>query len=489
MSFNRNKLDLKQKLSPSKHHHGRLTSAAFFALIISTVTFNLGFANENDQDKFEKIFHVYVGKTYIGAVADENSVKQIIEQKEQQANDRYEDYTIDASSDVKIVPEQVFEVDTNEQSTLTKLQEAITVQAQGYALKVGGTVIASLKDREDYEAVVDRLKLQYVTQKELSELKSRGPSTILPELQQNETRLVDVQLSSDITGEEISVDPSKIMTVEQTVHLLKTGTLETESYTVQAGDVLGSIAAMYNLKTNKLLEINPNLTNDTILQIGQQINVTIEKPYVSVKVITEKKTLEDVDFEKVVEEDETMLKGERVVKQEGVKGKREATYKIIEENGVRTASVLTSEDMLIEPKDYVVVVGTKVIPSVGTGTFAWPTIGGYVSSQKGYRWGRKHEGIDIARPSNYTIAASDNGIVTTAGRHATYGKYIVVDHNNGFETLYAHLSKINVSVGQVVEQGSTIGIMGSTGRSTGTHLHFEVHKNGVVMNPLSYLNE
>ena len=154
---------------------------------------------------------------------------------------------------------------------------------------------------------------------------------------------------------------------------------------------------------------------------------------------------------------------------------------------MRTARVLTSEDMLIAPKEYVVVVGTKVIPSVGTGTFAWPTIGGYVSSKKGHRWGRKHEGIDIARPSNYTIKASDNGVVTTAGRHSTYGNYVVVDHNNGYETLYAHLSKISVSVGQVVEQGSAIGVMGSTGRSTGTHLHFEVHKNGAVMNPLAYL--
>ena len=487
MSSNRDKLDLKKKLSSMKHQRVRWSSAAFFALIISTVTFNLGFANENDQDEFEKIYHVYVGKAYIGAVTDENSVKQIIERKERQANKQYEGYTIDASSEVKIVPEQVFEVDTNEQSTLTKLQEAITVQAQGYALKVGGTVIASLKNRADYEAVVDRLKLQYVTQNELDELKSRGPSTILPELQQNETRLVDVQLSVDITGEEISVDPSKIMTVEETIRLLKTGTLETKSYTVQAGDVLGSIAKMYSLTTEQLLQINPLLTDDSILRIGQQINVTIEKPYVSVKVITEKKTLEEVDFEKVVEEDETMLKGEHVVKQEGVKGKKEATYTIIEENGVRTTRVLTSEDVLIAPQDYVVVVGTKVIPSVGTGTFAWPTIGGYVSSKKGYRWGRKHEGIDIARPSNYTIKASDNGVVTTAGRHATYGNYIVVDHNNGYETLYAHLSKISVSVGQVVEQGSSIGIMGSTGRSTGTHLHFEVHKNGAVMNPLAYL--
>ena len=215
MSSSGNKLDLKQNLSLMKRHNSKLTPA-IFALIFSTVTFNLGFASENDKEEFEKIFHVYVGNNYIGAVANENSIEKIIEQIEQQVNNQYEDYTINASSEVKIVPEQVFEIDTNEQSTLNKLQEAITVQAEGYALKVGGTVITSLKNQEDYEAVIDGLKLQYVTQSQLDELKLRSFSGVLPDLQQNETRLVDVKLSADITGEEISVDPSKIMTVEET---------------------------------------------------------------------------------------------------------------------------------------------------------------------------------------------------------------------------------------------------------------------------------
>ena len=74
-----------------------------------------------------------------------------------------------------------------------------------------------------------------------------------------------------------------------------------------------------------------------------------------------------------------------------------------------------------------------------------------------------------------------------AGTSGTYGNRIVINHNNGFTTLYGHLSSINVEVGQVVEKGSVIGIMGSTGNSTGTHLHFEVEKNGSLENPLSYV--
>jgi murein DD-endopeptidase MepM/ murein hydrolase activator NlpD len=488
MSSNRNKLDLiGLKLSLKNRHNSKLKMAAVLALIVSTVTFNLGFANEADKEEFEKIFHVYVADAYIGAVANEASIQQLVEQKEQDASMQYKDYTIDAGSDITIVPEQVFTVDTEEQETLTKLEEVITVQAQAYSLQVGGTVVASLKDQDDFKAVIDGIKLQYISQQQLNELEARASSNSLPELQVGQTRLVDVTLSTDVTGQERSVDPSEIVTVQEAIQLLQTGTLETESYEVQAGDVLGLIAQKHGLKIAQLLQLNPFLTEDSILRIGDQLNVTVEKPYVSVKAIYEKKAAQEIEFAKIVEEDDTMLKGERIVKQEGTNGKKEVSYLITEENGVRTERIPTAENILVEPQDYVVVIGTKVIPSVGTGTFAWPANGGYISSQMGHRWGRYHYGIDIARPSNYTIKASDNGVVKTAGRHSTYGNYVVIDHNNGYESLYAHLSKIDVEVGQVVGQGVAIGVMGSTGRSTGTHLHFEIHKNGAEVNPLAYL--
>ena len=98
-----------------------------------------------------------------------------------------------------------------------------------------------------------------------------------------------------------------------------------------------------------------------------------------------------------------------------------------------------------------------------------------------------HKGLDIARPSNRSILAADNGVVVSAGADGSFGNKIVINHNNGLKTLYAHLSSIDVSVGQTVEKGSKIGVMGSTGNSTGIHLHFEVHKNGVFQNPLNYV--
>nr|WP_259548534.1 peptidoglycan DD-metalloendopeptidase family protein [Heyndrickxia oleronia] len=175
------------------------------------------------------------------------------------------------------------------------------------------------------------------------------------------------------------------------------------------------------------------------------------------------------------------------VKQKGKNGKSELTYIIIEENGKQVKKDINEEKVLKKPVNHIVIVGTKVTPSRGSGDFAWPTNGGYISSQLGQRWGSMHKGIDIARPSNRTIKAADNGRVVFAGWDGGYGNKIIIDHNNGFRTVYAHLSSINVSAGEIVPKGSAIGVMGATGDATGIHLHFEVYKDGNLMNPLSYL--
>lgn len=489
MSSKWNKKDLKKfNLGLFKRGNDKYKKAAIAALLLSSLTFNLGFAKETeDKDTFEKVYHVYVANSYIGSVSEEIAIQEVIDQKQQEASIEYKEFSIDAGASITVIPEQVFTVEAKDNETIEKLQEAIVVEAQAYALQVNETPIAYVKDLAMYEEAINMLKRQYVSQEDLDKLKASISSTEQSQLQDGETRLVAVTLSEEITGAETTIQPSEIITAEQAVKLLQTGALEQEIYAVQAGDVLGSIAQKHGLRTAELLALNPSITENTVLQIGQAINVTVNKPYVSVEAVYEKFKIETMDFAKVVEEDETMLKGDKVVKQEGAPGKKEVSYLITEQNGQRTERVQTSEEVLAEPENRVVVVGTKVIPSRGTGTFSWPAVGGYISSEMGARWGSYHRGIDIARPSNYTIKASDNGVVTFTGRDGTYGNKVVVNHNNGYETIYAHLSQIDVSVGQVVAQGTAMGVMGSTGRSTGTHLHFEVHKDGSYVNPLAYL--
>ena len=120
----------------------------------------------------------------------------------------------------------------------------------------------------------------------------------------------------------------------------------------------------------------------------------------------------------------------------------------------------------------------------GTGQFAWPT-SGHIS--QGYSW--YHKAVDIANKDAPDVLAADGGTVILAGwvPPMAYGNHVIIDHGNGFVTLYAHLSQIYVGVGQKVARGQAIGKMGSTGRSTGTHLHFEIRQNGSTQNPLNFL--
>lgn len=132
--------------------------------------------------------------------------------------------------------------------------------------------------------------------------------------------------------------------------------------------------------------------------------------------------------------------------------------------------------------------------ALGTGVYTWPTPGWKgITSPYGMRWHpilnqrKMHTGVDIGAPGGASIVAADSGTVITAGWMGGYGQVVVIDHGKGMSTLYAHQSKILVSKGEVVAKGQTIGKVGSTGWSTGPHLHFEVRINGAHTNPMNYI--
>jgi murein DD-endopeptidase MepM/ murein hydrolase activator NlpD len=130
--------------------------------------------------------------------------------------------------------------------------------------------------------------------------------------------------------------------------------------------------------------------------------------------------------------------------------------------------------------------GSVAVGPPSAAGLVWP-VHGTLTSGFGPRWGRMHEGIDIAGGSGTPIAAAATGTVISAGWSGGYGQLVVLDHGDGLSTAYAHLSSIAVSAGQTVPQGSVVGGMGTTGSSTGVHLHFEVRVNGAAVNPLGYL--
>lgn len=141
-------------------------------------------------------------------------------------------------------------------------------------------------------------------------------------------------------------------------------------------------------------------------------------------------------------------------------------------------------EVLWSPSRYVAATTPNAGAVSATGSFAWP-IGGRITQR--FAW--YHRGTDIATALGTPILAADAGTVVTAGwpDNSGYGNRVVINHGNGYTTLYAHMSKISVTAGQTVKRGDVIGLEGSTGRSTGPHLHFEIKKNGAYVDPLGYL--
>ncbi len=207
---------------------------------------------------------------------------------------------------------------------------------------------------------------------------------------------------------------------------------------------------------------------------------------------------EPVDFETITKETNQLYEGETEIKQEGQDGLKEVMKKVTKENGQTLEETVMEETVLQEPQAEITLVGTKALPQEaelasadigeeGSGKLAAPVSGYRITSGFGPRWGRTHLGVDLALPAGSGISAADSGTVVFSGTEGGYGNLVKLDHGNGIVTYYAHCSRLLVTEGQSVKQGQAIAEVGSTGNSTGPHLHFEVRVNGENVDPMGYL--
>lgn len=211
-------------------------------------------------------------------------------------------------------------------------------------------------------------------------------------------------------------------------------------------------------------------------------------------VITETVT-EDVPFKTVEVSDSSMPQGFETVSVKGQNGKNKVKYNVYYQNGVEVKRVAVSSEVISLPKDQKVVRGTRPLSAGPNGTnggnakYFWPVARVENSFITAY-WGdgRNHKAIDICAPAGTPIYAGEAGTVTLVENLSYgYGKYLIIDHGNGYQTLYSHCSAIYVSNGQKVARGQNIAAIGMTGDATGNHLHFEVRINGTKVNPAPYL--
>ncbi len=282
---------------------------------------------------------------------------------------------------------------------------------------------------------------------------------------------------------ETCVDVGSILTLDEAIDAVTKDTESNKIYVVESGDNLSYIASKFDLSLEKLLSMNDGIKASSTIGVGDQLTVTVPEPELSVIVEEEVTYEESYKADVIYIEDDSMYKGEQVVVDSGKKGYRKVTAIVTYRNGVETDREIIAQSLISESEPKIIKTGTLVPP-----TYVWPVYGGSISSYFGYRWGRLHEGIDIYKPSGSAVFASCGGVVDSAGWMGGYGYCVVLRHPDGKKTRYAHLSSISVSTGQSVDQYQNIGLVGSTGRSTGPHLHFEVIVNGVPQNPLSYLS-
>jgi len=179
--------------------------------------------------------------------------------------------------------------------------------------------------------------------------------------------------------------------------------------------------------------------------------------------------------------------GTVVTKQNGKAGLNEVDKLINMENGAVKSSKAAETRVINKSIDKVVAVGTKNPILAGIAFLSKPSRGG-ISSYFGYRWGKLHKGLDIGAGIGTPIYAAADGTVESASWDSGgYGNLVKISHGSGIETLYGHTSRMAVKAGQKVKRGQLIAYVGSTGHSTGPHVHFEVRLNGTAVNPLKYL--
>ena len=457
-------------------------------LLSAIVLVNGAEASSEQEGELTVINHVYAGEEYVGAVSDQSSIQEWVEEEEKDIKMKFDVSNLSSlENDITMIPEKVFNPNTRDEDVLSMIQETASFQTEAKAVELNGKRVAYLSSEEEVEEMLRQIQLSAVSEEELETFEKQSTSK-LPELKVDETRIMEMTVEGYKKSEDALVEPANLTTPEEAASLLLKGQRQEVSYKIDEEDTIESISEDHKMKIEELLKLNTELTeDDDELTPKNELKVTKHIAGFSVNVEKEQHVKEAIEFDEEIIEDDELLKGDTRVKQKGQNGERVYTLQTSEKNGKQVSQSKADGEVTKDPRKQIVVVGTKEIPSRGTGSFVWPTNGGYISSEQGPRWGKNHKGIDIARPDNYTINNVDNGTVVSAGLDGDYGNKVVVDHDNGLRTVYAHLSKIHVSPGQVVSQGESLGIMGDTGFATGIHLHFEVYSNGALVNPMDYL--
>ncbi len=293
--------------------------------------------------------------------------------------------------------------------------------------------------------------------------------------------VLDMEFVEDVKVYENYVNADQLSDMEEELIEVTKEKESNKIYVVESGDCLSVIAIDHDTTVSSIVALNQLADADSIRE-GQELVIAVPEPDLKLRITAGEVYEEDYTMEPVIRENDSWFTNQEVVRQEGTTGHRERNDVVVYENGIEISREMIHENIMTESVPAIIERGTIIPP-----TYIKPISGGRYTSGFGRRWGRMHTGVDWACPTGTTVYASSGGTVIQASYNGGYGNNVVISHPDGRLTRYAHNSRLLVRVGQTVKQGEAIALSGSTGRSTGPHVHFEIYINGAAVNPLNYI--
>lgn len=443
------------------------------ATAIAVCSMSLAFLVYFVASSFPNAYAVELDEETVAVVADYADVEMAVDEYLSANSEYYQN--IHYTDNIEYTPVRVDKKEISTKEEVASLCEKLNFVAIGYKMYIEGEQVAVLQDESEGQRVIDEIVASYE-----------------PEVSSGELKITEIRVAESVEYEESEVDINSFTDKEAFENYLMNGEEVQKTYTVKENDTLSQIAERFSVSTTELLAANPRHNeSNSYLQIGEVLNLNVvEKP---LHVVAEGTLIkeESIPYETTYINDSTLWRGQYETIEQGESGSKEVEYAVTFENGQELERVEVAEVIVSEPTDKEVASGTKYITASrgdgGSGDLAWP-LRGTISSPFGWRSSGFHSGLDIAASTGTPVYAAESGVITYCSWSGSYGNLIKIDHGNGLETRYAHLSAFKVSYGQEVERGDLIGLVGSTGNSTGPHCHFEVRINGVAKNPINYLS-
>ena len=484
-------------------------------ILISIIVFFIGVKTKQEGTP-NNIYKVYLNGTTIGLIDNKQGLLDLINKEKSEIKEKYKVNKVFPPSGLDIQEVVTYDNDISSVEDVyetIKNKEPFTVS--GYEITINYN--NEKKADEENKEIKEPVKLHVLKKKDFEEgfyntiAAFVGSETL--DKYKNDTQLEVLETGSTIENiywnEDIKIKESYLNTEDYIYtnssdisKYLLFGTLEDgQKYTVKDGDNITSVAEANNLNVDEFLVANPEFTSKNVLLTpGQVVNTTLINPVVSI--VYEEEKIEDVEVPYDVEyqDDENLYQGNNQTLQEGENGETRVTEKIQYINGEIQGLYITNKTDLVPAVNKIVKRGTKKHESsskyefydVGftNDTWSWPTITPYViTSRFEWRWGKMHQGVDISGCGyGSPIFVVGDGVVVETGYHSSMGNYVYVAHGGNYYTVYMHLASIGVSAGQTLSRGAVVGTMGSTGFSTGTHLHLGVsvgypYQGGTFINP------